>query len=79
VPANSLFIEALLGEFNLLESFKERHRILDVLKAQAEVRKIELENIRLAARLVNKEREDPDIDKKIVVEGNGLHPIVDPG
>ena len=31
----------------------------------------ELENIRLAARLLEGELEDPDIDKKIVVEGNG--------
>ena len=30
------------------------------------------ENIRYAARLLNKERGDPDVDKKIVVRGNGV-------
>jgi hypothetical protein len=40
-----------------------------VKKVQAEVRHTELENIRLAARALEGEREDPDIDKKIVVEG----------
>ena len=36
---------------------------------QAQVRHAELENIRLAARALEGEREDPDIEKKIVVEG----------
>ena len=35
-------------------------------------RALELENLRYAARLLNDEREDPRIEKKIVVEGNGL-------
>ena len=43
---------------------------------QAEVRKAELENLRLAARLLNDEREDPDIEKKIVVQG-GQIPVLD--
>ncbi|MEO8773148.1 MAG: hypothetical protein ABI263_00380 [Gelidibacter sp.] len=70
VPTNSLFIEALPGSHTLLEDFKLRHRKLDVFKVQAEVRKMELENIRYAARLLNEEREDPDVDKRIIVEGN---------
>ncbi len=70
VPTNSLFIEALPGAHTLLEDFKLRHRKLDVFKVQAEVRKLELENIRYAARLLNEEREDPDVDKRIEVVGN---------
>jgi len=45
---------------------------------QAEVREAELENIRLTARLLSGEREDPDIDRKIVIEG-GEPGVVVPG
>lgn len=76
VPTSSLFIEVLPGTHPLLENFKLRHRELDVYKVQSEVRKAELENLRLAARLINAEREDPDIEKKIIVEG-GLVPVLD--
>jgi len=69
VPTSSLYIECLVGTHPLLEDFKLIHRALDVKKVQAEVRHTELENIRLAARALEGEREDPDIDKKIVVEG----------
>jgi hypothetical protein len=69
VPTNSLYIECLVGTHPLLEDFKLIHRAIDVKKAQAEVRHAELENIRLAARALKGETEDPDIEKKIVVEG----------
>lgn len=76
VPTNSLFIECLPGERPLIENYKLRHRELDVFKVQAEVRKAELENLRFAARLLNAEHEDPDIEKKIVVQGDaGLVPV----
>lgn len=68
VPTNSLYIECLVGTHPLLEDFKLAHRALDVKKVQAEVRHAELENIRLAARALEGEREDPDIEKKIVIE-----------
>ena len=70
VATDSLFIELLPSIFSVLEEFKLMHRAIDVKKVQAEVREMELENIRLAARLLAGEREDPDIDKKIVIEGN---------
>ena len=77
VPTGQLFIEALPGSHPLLEDFKLLHRAEDVLKVKAEVRHAELENLRLATRLVqgqNKDQanllEDPDIEKKITVEGN---------
>lgn len=75
VPTGQLFIEALPGSHPLLEDFKLLHRAEDVRKVKAEVRHAELENLRLASRLVGgqddpKLLDDPDIDKKIVVEGN---------
>ena len=69
VPTTSLFIEALPGVHPVLEDFKLFHRAIDVKKVQADVRAIELENLRLASRLIEGEREDPTIEKKIVIEG----------
>jgi hypothetical protein len=74
LPTDSLFIEALPARYSLIEEFKARHRAVDVKKVQAEARKQELENIRRAARILAGEREDPDIEKKIVVEGAPVPP-----
>jgi len=71
VPTDSLYIEALPGVRPVLEDFKLLHRAVDVKRARAEVRGVELENVRLAARLLAGEREDPTIEKKIVVENEG--------
>ncbi|GGM16240.1 hypothetical protein [Deinococcus aerophilus] len=68
VPTGSLFIEALPATTSLLERFKTIHRAVDVKKVQAETRRAELENLRLIDRLLHGEREDPETDKKIVVE-----------
>ena len=76
MPTGSLYIEALPGEHPILENFKALHRAVDVKKAQAEVRRTELENIRYAARIMAGERGDPDVEKKIIVEGSGV--IVNP-
>jgi hypothetical protein len=70
IPTGKLFIEALPGTHPLLENFKLQHRQLDVGKARAEVREAELENLRRAARILAGEREDPDIDKRVLVQGN---------
>ncbi len=78
VPSSSLYIEALPGTHPLLEDFKLIHRAIDVKRAQADLRHVELENLRLAARLANGELGDPDIDKVIVV-GNGHNITVDAG
>ncbi len=78
IPSGSLFIEALPATHSLIEEFKARHRAVDVKKVQAEVRRMELENIRYAARVLGDELEDPDIDKKIVVEGDAPQVIVPP-
>jgi hypothetical protein len=78
VPTGSLFIQSLVDKNPILEDFKLKHRELDVYKVQEEVRKAALENVRLAARLVNHERGDPDIEKKIVVAtGGGVSPMID--
>jgi hypothetical protein len=66
IPTNSVFIEALPGKHPIMEDFKLAHRGLDVKKVQAEVRHAELENLRLAARLIAGEREDPDIEKVVI-------------
>lgn len=76
VPTGSLFIEALPGKHPILEDFKLMHRAVDVKKAQAEVRMSEIENLRAGARLVNNELEDPKIEKKILIEGNGIQPNI---
>src|SRR5262245_1612125 len=78
VPTKSLYIECLVGTHPLLEDFKLIHRALDVKKVQAEVRRAELENIRLAARALEGEREDPDIEKKIVIETDTPNVMVQP-
>jgi hypothetical protein len=69
VPTTSLYIEALPGTHPLLEDFKLIHRAVDVKRAQAEVRHAELENARLASRVLKGNDEDPDIEKKILVAG----------
>jgi hypothetical protein len=70
VPSTSLFIEALPGTHPLLEGFKLEHRTLDVQKARADARGAELENLRSAARLLVEDYEDPDVERKIVIEGD---------
>jgi hypothetical protein len=78
VPTTSLYIECLVGTHPLLEDFKLIHRALDVKKVQAEVRHAELENVRLASRVMKDQLGDPDIDKVVVV-GENKNVTVDAG
>lgn len=78
VPTRSLYIEALPGKHPILEDFKLVHRAIDVKKVQAEVRHAELENVRLAARTLVGELEDPDIEKKVIIEGKSPDLTVTP-
>jgi hypothetical protein len=78
VPTKSLYVEALVGTHPLLEDFKLLHRALDVKKVQGEVRHAELENVRLAARALANQLEDPDIEKKVVVEARKASVTVQP-
>jgi len=82
VPTGQLFIEALPGSHPLLEDFKLLHRMEDVRKVKAEVRHAELENLRLASRLVKGQHKpellhDPEIEKQIVIR-NGKDIVVPP-
>jgi hypothetical protein len=86
VPTGQMFIEALPGSHPLLEDFKLLHRSHDVRKVKAEVRRAELENLRLASRLAAAHADatankvallsDPDVDKLVVV-GDGKQVSVD--
>ena len=77
VPTSSLYIEALPGAHPLLENFKLEHRAIDVQKAKAETRKLEMENLRYAARIIADQLGDPDIDRQIVVEGSSTVSVSD--
>jgi hypothetical protein len=64
-----LFIECLPSSHSLIEQFKKDHRMIDVKKAKSEVRELELENLRRAARILGADYADPKIDKRILVQG----------
>jgi hypothetical protein len=78
VPTGQLFVEALPGSHSVLEQFKLEHRLLDVAQVRASNRFLELENLRLAARLAADPQllQDPHIDKRIVVD-KGLGVVMD--
>jgi hypothetical protein len=78
VPTTSLYIEALPGAHPNLEDFKLKHRAIDVQRVAEEVRKLKLESLRYAARILSGEREDPDVERKIVIDGNGDSIVVPP-
>jgi hypothetical protein len=87
IPTGQLFIEALPGSHPLLEDFKLLHRAEDVRKVKAEVRHAELENLRLASRLVAAHQDstnlnllsDPDIEKKVLIDGKAGINVSDGG
>jgi hypothetical protein len=70
VPTSSLFIEALPAGETLLEPYKKIHRLEDAKRAQEDVRGMQMESIRKMARLLAGEREDPNIDKRVSIEGD---------
>lgn len=72
VPSGQLFIEALVGTHPLLEGFKRQHRAFDAGKARAELREMELENLRRVGRMLGIEDgnfEQAEYDKLVKVEG----------
>jgi hypothetical protein len=69
VPTGSLYVESLPAAQPTLETFKAEHRVMDVKKVQAEVRRLEMENVRYAARILSDERDDPEVEKKIIIDG----------
>lgn len=78
VPTDSLYIEALPGSHPIMEDFKLTHRALDVKKVQAEVRMMELENARYAARILAEKLEDPSIEKQVTILGNDKDGLLPP-
>src|SRR4029453_3222498 len=74
VPTDSLFIEALPGTYPLLEGFKLEHREMEVEKVREETRKLKLESLRYAARILDNTLSDPDIERQITISGetNGV-------
>jgi hypothetical protein len=79
VPTGSLYIEALSGKHPILEDFKLVHRVLDIKKVQAEARKQEIDNIRTAARIMNDNYDDPNVEsrKEIIVKGADNQPDIE--
>lgn len=77
IPTKSLYIEALPGKHPVMEDFKLAHRALDVKKVQADVRMQEIENLRRAARVLEGERDDPEVEKTVVVHTNSEKTGVD--
>jgi hypothetical protein len=69
IPTGSVFIEALPGGHPVLEDFKLFHRALDVQQVMADLTSKQLEQLRLGARIIGDELDDPNIDKKINVVG----------
>ncbi|MDH5640207.1 MAG: hypothetical protein OEY28_02850, partial [Nitrospira sp.] len=70
VATGSLFIEALPGAHPILEDYKLRSRAADLAVLRADIRRKELENLRYAARIVEGELGDPDIDKLVQIQGS---------
>lgn len=69
VPTNSLFIAALPDSHSLLQQFTLYHRMVDLMRAEAEQRGKELENLRRTAIIPSGEREDPNIDHHVFIQG----------
>jgi hypothetical protein len=76
VPTGSLFIEALPAGTSLHEGLKRLQRAMEVKLAQENVRAAALKNLLLADRILNNERDDPEIDKKVVITGLAAGPTV---
>jgi hypothetical protein len=73
-PGGSLYIEALISPNPLIDQFQAKHRAMDVKKVQAEVREMELDNVRQADRVLKGVLGDPDIEKTILVQNDGDDP-----
>lgn len=58
--------------------FKLVHCAIDVKKVQAEVREMEIDNLRQAGKILD-ENLEADVDKKIVIEGNSSSVVLPEG
>ena len=69
VPTDSLYIEALPSPQPVLEDFQLMHRAADVEKVLVDNARAQLDNVRRAARILKGDLADPEIDRKVLVEG----------
>jgi hypothetical protein len=69
---------ALPSTHSLLANFRLWHGGLEANQVAEEVRYVQLENVRFAALPLYGEREDPNVDRKVVVQGH-VDPTVDTG
>ena len=74
VDTNNLYLSLDTDEGAALEPFKRAHRYLDVLKVAREIETTDLQNQRRAAQINLPGQYDPDVEKVIVVGGNGPAP-----
>jgi hypothetical protein len=63
----SLYFKLLVDPDRAVENFMKAHRLLDVKKVPAEVRTIEIDALRRAARVLAEQLEDPHIDQQKLV------------
>jgi hypothetical protein len=78
VPTNSLFVELLPGETTGIETYKAAHRKIDVDIAAQTARMKALENVRLTARLLASEHDDPNVDQRVLIQGDVPSVVVPP-
>ncbi|MBV6506424.1 MAG: hypothetical protein ILNGONEN_02001 [Syntrophorhabdaceae bacterium] len=71
-PTDAVYIEALPGTVPLLEYFKLMHRSIDMEKARQESIKKQLENIRRLELIREGDYGDPEFEKTIISDTNGL-------
>ncbi len=72
VPTGSLFIELLPGTHSVLETFKRRHREMDVKTVEEDLITTRLEQLRMAARILSDRLGDPEIEKVVVTDRTDL-------
>ncbi|MGB3955074.1 MAG: hypothetical protein WBL05_07310 [Brooklawnia sp.] len=77
IPTGSLFMEALPGSHAVLEDFKLAHRALDVSQVALTSVTNRIEQLRLAARIISDQFDDPDTEKVVIRERDAANPVID--
>jgi hypothetical protein len=77
VPTGQVFMEALTGAHPLLEDYKLAHRAVDVERALADMRSVQVDTLRRAARVAAGDLGDPDVEQRVEVVGTDPDVTVD--
>lgn len=77
ISTGSLFIEALPGAHAVLEDFKLAHRALDVSQVALTSVTNRIEQLRLAARIISDQFDDPETEKVVIRERDAANPVID--